>query len=139
MLKLRIKFLSLSIICLVLGLAIYLFLRSDTYLHLYIPRCISDYQVPLQNNIAADFIKYYFVDFLWGIALSFGLISVSYSINRKSVVAISVFSLFCGVGFELLQLLDLCNGTFDLLDIGMYAAASIIFAVININTLKKEV
>lgn len=138
MFKRRIVLFSVSFISLLIGLMIYVFFRSDTYIHDFLYPFLKPNILILQNSLLFNFIRYYFIDFLWGVALSFALLSVSYSINSKSIVLSAILSLLCGIAFEVFQFTGILNGTFDFFDICMYATASIFFAVININIIKKE-
>lgn len=136
MLKHRVVLLSISFISLTFGLLIYVLGRSETYIHDYLS-VVLNIKFPIATNIFSSvFIKYYLVDFLWAFSLSFSLLSVSFKINTKSIILISTISSLCGIAFEFFQLINVLNGTFDFLDMVMYATASILFAVININIKK---
>lgn len=134
----RQKLTIFSLASLFLGIFIYLILRNDTYFHSYIPEYVkSFFYIQISENYITDFLKYYFVDFLWGISLVSALNAVSYSHSKKSTVINSLVSFGVGLLFELLQLLDVISGTFDVIDISMYAVTALTGAVININIFKE--
>lgn len=138
----RIKCAIISKVNLVLGFIIYIFMRSDTYIHFLLPENlkISLYEISckIPHNILLDFFRYYFVDFLWGLSLSFALCSVSLKVCKSNVLIISACSFVLGVVFEVAQYFSLINGTCDFADICMYAAASLACAAININILLRR-
>lgn len=133
----RIECATASAVSLVLGLAIYIFLRSGTYIHDFLSEnlnvVLNEIKCKTADNILNNFFKYYFVDFLWGCSLTFALCSVSTKACKSNVLMHSVFSFALGVLFEVAQYFSFINGTFDFIDICMYAAASIAGAAININ------
>ena len=136
--KNRQKFTFFSLASLILGVFIYLILRNDTYFHAYISEDIkSFFYIQTDKNFFIDFLKYYFIDFLWGLSLVSALNAVSLLNNKKSILINSIFTIFSGLLFELLQLSGIVNGTFDFIDILMYAVAASIVAVININKFKE--
>lgn len=138
MFKQRLCLIAVSAISLIWGLIIYIFMRSDTYIHDFLKLFFDISYHFQQNSVVTQFLKYYFVDFLWGLALPCALLSVSVDIKKKNIIAISILSFCLGVLFETAQLLSIVNGTFDFCDIGMYTAASLCFAVISIKNIKKE-
>lgn len=130
----RIKCLAISTLSLLAGLVIYIFLRDDTYIHDFLSVVLNlTVESKCINSVLCDFLKYYFVDYLWGAALAFSLCSVAVNLTHKSIVKMSCVSFALGVLFEIAQYFSLVNGTFDFIDICMYAAASIVCAAININ------
>lgn len=140
MLNKRICLLFVSFICVFGGLVIYLTLRQNTFIHLFIGERLSDklYIQHSQNNFLFIFLKYYFVDLLWGISLSFALIAVTEIVSFKRIIFCSLFSFIFGLLFEIIQYYDLVNGTFDFIDIFMYLIAALISAVINIIIFKGD-
>lgn len=128
-----------SVLALLTGLLIYLVLRENTYINSLIPEHIGNivkycFKAVPQNS----FIKYYFADFLWCYALNYALCVVQVSISAKKLIVISIVSFLVGIAFEIMQLFSICIGTFDLIDIGMYFAASLLSVVINIILLKRK-
>lgn len=128
--------LVISATALVAGLLIYILLREDTYLHVFANAFFNI--KPLRfDNYFADFLKYYFVDFLWSYSLSFLLTAVSSKITLKKIFLIAVVSSILGLFFELAQLFSIVNGVFDLCDVGMYVAASVLYVAVNIKLFKR--
>lgn len=132
--KNRFVFLTLSFISLLSGALIYIFFRSGTYIHLFIEEYFASKTVRFveKNNSFIDFLRYYFIDFLWCFSFSCTLSSVSHKFNVFNTITISLFSVFLGVLFELLQNSGCISGTFDYFDILMYVIAGICHAFINI-------
>lgn len=128
----------LSALSLFLGLIIYMFMRSGTNFHFLLPDAIRNFLYGISgavpDNFITDFLRFWFVDFLWGVSLTFALISVTTQATKKKFISVSCVSFAAGVLFEFAQLFSLVSGTFDVLDILMYAAASLLCAVISIKT-----
>ncbi len=139
MLRKRLLLALISFVSISIGLIIYLTLRENTYIHLFVGETFSDklYIEHSKTNPFIIFIKYYFVDFLWCLSLLFALASISFSFSKKLIIAISIVSFVLGVLFEILQYYCLVNGTFDVADIVMYLIASIVGSAINIELLKE--
>ncbi len=101
---------------LLLGVTIYLLFRKDAYLNqwfgIYGP--LADLPYPRIIN----FLRYYFVDALWGYALTFSLALVI-----PLPIAV-IGTIAWGTLWELLQRAGWVNGTFDLVDIFMYLIAA---------------
>ena len=69
----------------------------------------------IKHNVFINILRNYFCDFCWSYSLAFALSYIykeSISIKISIVLPISI-----GIILELLQLIGLINGTFDLLDI----------------------
>lgn len=138
----RFKQLSLliSVLALLAGLLIYLVLREKTYINSVIPEHIGNivkyFFTDVPQNSFTDFVKYYFADFLWCFALNYALCAVQISISTKKLIVISLVSFSIGIEFEIMQLFSICIGTFDMIDIGMYFAASSLSVMINTIMLK---
>ncbi len=141
MAKFRIKTAAVSAVCLISGLAIYLFMRENTHFHLMLPENVrnfsADINAGIPSNILTDFLRYYFVDFLWGASLASALCAVSYEIKKKNIIISALVSFVVGAVFELLQHFSLVNGTFDFADIAMYAAASLVCAAVSVKFLEE--
>lgn len=138
MIKYRLKSVLLSALSLLLGLIIYIFMRNETNFHFLLPEGICNFffgiSTAVPDNPITDFLRFWFVDFLWGVSLTFALISVSSEATKKKFISASVISFAAGVLFEVAQLFSLVSGTFDVLDIVMYAAASLLCALISVKT-----
>ncbi len=136
MVRYRLKSALISAVCLASGLAIYVFMRSDTYFHGFLPQELKAFLSGISNavpdNILTDFLRFWFVDFLWGASLNFALVSVSAEANKKNFIITSCVSFSVGAVFEIAQKFLLVSGTFDVFDVAMYAAASVLCAVISV-------
>ncbi len=121
--KNRVYYLSHSFFSLCVGLSLYLFVRQGTYIHqiLHTPIAFGFSEVSFFGD---KIVRYAFPDFLWGYALSMVLYALW--LPRKKAYIISVISALLGIAWELCQLLSIVNGTFDIIDCGMYILASII-------------
>ena len=124
--------LMISVTALSLGGMIYIFFREKTIIATFfadwhgingIQRLFSKYK--------ADFIRYYFVDFLWGFSLSTGIIALN-DPSRKGLLFCAFLAFICGSLWEVLQHFRVVTGTADLWDVFMYLLASIISVAINL-------
>lgn len=119
-----------SITSLVLGVSIYLFLRKDTYLHIWVNRFAPLHDGSCFSFFGADFLRYYFPDYLWGYSLCFALCCfIPPKKGRLEYPA--VITALLGCGLELLQAFGWIRGTGDVLDGLMYLTAGLTVAVIN--------
>lgn len=139
--RIRIGYVFSALISLFLGLVIYLVFRRGTYLHILLPEIVDlkfEYlREVTKYSVYIYFLKYYFVDFLWSLSLSFSLISVVNFKKISRVVTVSIVSILWGILFETSQLLSLAKGTFDCFDIFMYILAAVLVALINIILIKR--
>lgn len=111
-----------GLVSIIVGLVIYLLYRRETYIAQFIlPKVFTDNQFNFANR---DFIKFYFVDYLWGFSLSCGLHAI---INpMKSGTLICTFVVFiCGLIYEIFQYTDIIKGTGDMVDILLYLLAGL--------------
>ena len=133
--RIRISYILCTLISLSLGTVIYLVLRKGTYLHTFLPEIIDlkfEYlREATKESVFITFLKYYFVDFLWGLSLNFALLSVVDFKKKSRVIIVSVVSALWGILFEIAQLFSLTKGTFDFSDVFMYILAVIVSALIN--------
>ena len=106
------KRIVLSIVALILGIIVYLLYSNN---------------VVIENNTISAFIRNYIPDFLWTISFYFLCINLSKKITQKYFLVTSLYALALGVIIELMQLLNIINGTFDVFDIATYLVA-ILFA-----------
>lgn len=136
MVKYRLKAASLSAFCLITGLMIYAFMRSETYFHGFLPQEIRAFLSGISNivpdNFLTDLIRFWLVDFLWGASLTFALVSVSTEASKKSFIMAACISFAAGLLFEAAQRFSLVSGTADIFDVLMYAAASLLCAAVSI-------
>lgn len=115
------------------GLYLYLTLRSDAYITLFISRFVSLPQFPYAffSCGAIDFLRNFASDMLWAYSLGYAVVLVvGHSRNNL------LFSLSLCMGFEVLvevlQKTGVFHGTFDFLDI-LFEALSISLALFLIN------
>ena len=132
--KCRFIFFSLSFFSVLLGLLIYIFFRSETYIHLFLEKFFAFDALffSLADNSIIDFLRYYFVDFLWCFSLLCILSGFSQKFCVFNLVTVSAVSVSLGIFFEFLQKVGYISGTFDYLDILMYVIAGLCHAFINI-------
>ena len=124
--------LMISLISLVCGFLIYIFLREGTYIHSIIDTILEiDVQsLNYEYHFFFDLLKYYIVDFLWCFSLLCSLSAIWYEQGKKSILIISMISVGAGVLYEIAQAYDMINGTADLVDILMYIFAGVFHAII---------
>ena len=117
MIEYRIKSAVFSAMNLFCGFVIYIFLRSGTYIHELFPQNMQLFFLGVSTkaevNCLTEFLKYYFVDYLWGASLAFALCSVISVPNKKRIIAVTFVSFLFGVLFELSQHFSVVDGTFD--------------------------
>ncbi len=139
--KIRLTYISFALVSLLIGAVIYIFLRQGTYIHLIFSEEILNEICRLRNSISnlpiINFLKYYFIDFLWCLALCFSLLAVTDFRNRFCVLVSVMVSALFGLLYELAQLLSIVSGTFDFIDVTMYIVASLCVAMINIKIIKR--
>lgn len=135
-LKKRCLLASVSLVLLIIGLLIYLLLRTDTYIHLFLPYTVQSnlhyIYCQIGKNYLTDFAAFYLVDFLWGLSLAFALCSVVSTFKTINILVCCLLAFTIGALYEIMQLSTVLKGTFDIIDICMYAVAAIICATINI-------
>ena len=86
-----------------------------------------------KSNLIYTIIRNYVSDGLWVISFFFIAINFSENITKKYILLTSLFVLIVGVIFEVMQLTNIANGTFDLLDILVYFIAILIACLIEKN------
>jgi len=109
---------------LVLGTAIYLCFRTETQFLSWIPFGLMMPEESLALVNSHSWIIYNLPDALWLYAFICSLLTVWES-NSKIGIAYSFVALSVAVIFELLQKKGWATGTFDLLDIYFYIAATL--------------
>lgn len=135
----RVFLLAESVLFLISGLLIYLFFRSGTFIHEFASELTGfNFENPVlpQNNLFIDFLRYYFVDFLWLASFFNAYLAVRSKITYVSVLSSFIVAFLTGVIYELLQRFGIISGTFDLVDIIMYLTAGVFSAAVNIFYLK---
>lgn len=141
--KIKIQYLLSAVLLLFFGGMIYIVFRRETYLHTILPQTVNHTLEQLrkatESNCVISFMKYYLVDYLWGLALSLSLFSAVDFRKKSSVAAVCAVSTIWGMLFELAQLFSLVKGTFDFADILMYILAALTAALINNFSLKRMV
>ena len=120
-----------------IGFFIYLFLRSDTYIHQFIYFFIELPNFDDMQNALFVFLKYYFVDALWCYALFFALAAV-WLHQKKDILLIFICCALYGIVWELLQAGKFITGAFDIIDILMYLTADTVAVWIIKNKVTEE-
>lgn len=124
-----------SVGALVSGLFVYLFFREQTYLHTWLDLFVEFPNWSCVDFIGADFIRYYFPDYLWGYSLSFALCCFM-NTKKARILLPAVMTFVLGCAWELAQGVGWISGTGDLIDVLMYLTAGITVAMINIFKLR---
>ena len=110
------------------GTLIYIFFRQNTYIHKILGYCPQN--IPSSKPI--DFIRFYLPDALWAYSLTFAL---SFFLREMGSGCIAFG---WGVLWELFQRYSIVPGTFDIVDILMYLAASCLAVMIIYLTNRRE-
>ena len=127
----------LSVVSLILGTCIYIFLRENSYIGILtgnLPIVLTVRQ--MVTHFSCDFAKYYLPDFLWGFSLCCGLLAI-FTPSLKGCYACVCTAVACGCVWELLQHVGAVGGTGDFCDVIMYCLAGIMCIIINIVRSKK--
>ena len=122
----RIKMIIICILCLLLGAAIYLLSRTDTYLN---HMSYKIFRIETAMCILPTGISFYLPDFLWAAALCSGLFAL-WPLGINGFIW-GIITFLYGALWELLQLFSVVKGTADLIDVMLYLMAA--FAVVMIN------
>ena len=117
-----------------IGLAIYVFCYQNTYINTTIENILG-FSLPYFyfDNAFHRFLTCWVCDILWAYSLTFALFFCFKSFNKSWLIT-CILSISFSIVIELLQLVDIINGTFDIWDIVMEFSAIIIAVII----LKKE-
>ncbi len=124
--------LFISIASLSAGGMLYILFRENSY----IGKVFSNLQpiLTLRNAVSlleCDFLKFYFADFLWGLALGCGLQAIL--LPEKRSVLLCGFGVFlCGTAWECMQAFDIIPGTADYWDVVSYCLAGALCIIFNI-------
>ena len=134
----KIIFIVLGLFSLLSGFIIYILFRENTYIALVTEKFVSlAFFRQHLNMYSSDFLKYYFVDFLWAFSLCCFLYAI-YSTNLKKCIVYTIIVLFLGAIWEILQTINFVNGTGDIWDIIMYLIACMTAIIIKIKRSKKN-
>lgn len=117
------KRIILSIISFVIGVAIYWLFNNNLL---------------SKSNLICTILRNHLSDGLWVISFFFIAINFSKNITKKYVLLTSIFVLVFGIIFEVMQLTNIANGTFDLIDILVYFIAVLISCLIEKNYMEVE-
>ena len=121
-------------IALVLGGAIYILLRPETYVAQLFPQ--APILAQMRSKFGGDewnFIKFYFADYLWGLSFCCFL-HLIFQPQRKGSLLCALGTAVYGTLLELLQYFGLISGTGDLLDVLMFISAAATALIINQRT-----
>jgi hypothetical protein len=110
----------LSLLMLLAGITIYLFLRDVNNIVLFAwipkPELLKTVLVPLQPSVLADFLKYHLPDMLWFVsAILFLRFIWFYNIKVQTAYIVCFYGI--SLVLEVSQLSEKVPGTFDLLDL----------------------
>ena len=127
----KIYFILISITSLLTGFSVYLIFRTNTYVSLL----FTDFYFIIKireifSKTDSIFLNCYFADFLWALSLCSSLHSIFLPKTKGSLVC-SIIVVIFGSFYELLQHLNILNGTGDVYDILMYTIAALTVNVIN--------
>ncbi len=122
-----------TLVPLCLGLAIYIFMKSGTYINTFLE---FDFHYN-PKTIVGVFIVNWFCDFLWSYALVFALYFVL-SPFKKRLLLSCLLSVVLGHILEILQYANILSGTFDWWDIAIELIAVIMAMTIINKTNKKD-
>lgn len=117
------------IIPLLIGLTIYLLCYKNTYINRTFEN-IFHFSLPYLyfNNSIHRFIISWACDILWAYSLTFGLY-FCFKDFRHPLITSSFLAILLAVVMEILQIVNIINGTFDIWDI-IFEISAILFAVI---------
>lgn len=126
----NILYLVNAMIGLTLGLFIYIVFRPDTYLSKYLLdithlRMLSNYMSE-RDNILISFARYYLCDFLWAYSMTFSVQIFLKANCNKRYIELIIYCLFFEFLIEGMQKFNIISGTFDIYDIVLEAAATLI-------------
>lgn len=130
--KNRLIWFSLSCVSLFIGMLLYGFCRTDTYIGNVVGHFL-DTRI-LTTNPLYGFLAWYFPDYLWMFSLNCALFGILLP-RGKNVITWCAVALSWGILWEIAQWLDVVSGTGDLWDIFMYLTA--VFSAGAINILKR--
>lgn len=99
------KRMILSIGLLLLGILIY-FLFNGQFL--------------VKDGLITSFIRNYIPDILWTLSFYFASINFAQKITKRYMIFTALYVFLLALFFELLQLVHVINGTFDIFDIIIY-------------------
>lgn len=122
-----------TIVPLISGLAIYIFMKSGTFINTL--SGVDFHYIP--KTVFGLFIVNWFCDFLWAYALVFALYIVLSPFKSKLLFS-CVISVLLGLILEILQGVNILSGTFDWWDIIIEIVAVIIAMSIINKTNKKD-
>ncbi len=118
-----------SFLSIFIGAFIYIVFRSNTYIHNFL-----NIKEPLLSNInfyGDQIIRYALPDFLWCYSFTMLIYAILMPVKNKSLI-VCISCIIFGILWEILQLLSIITGTFDLIDCFMYILAAIISYIIYI-------
>lgn len=120
-----------NLIPLALGLVIYLLCYKSTYINTTFEN-IFGFSLPYFyfDNTFHRFITCWACDILWAYSLTFALF-ICLNTFKNALFISGIIAILFSIGIELLQINDIINGTFDIVDI-FIEVTIIIFAIIKI-------
>ena len=134
----RRKSIFVSIASLSAGGLSYIMFRKSTYIAVFFSHI--EFISVLQDSCSAipcDFLRYYFPDFAWCLALCCSLQILLYPKKHWAILS-AVTALLCGVTLELFQYLNAVIGTADFADVCMYLLAGVAGIIIHMEEKENE-
>lgn len=123
---------GMIVVPMVVGLIVYLILKPSAYVSELIIDIFGLRQLNIQtsDNWFLSIIRNYLCDFLWAFSLT-AAISLLYYDNRfRSAISVLI-CLIVGIIIELMQLLGVISGTFDIVDLIVQSIGSILSIIIS--------
>ncbi len=114
-----------TIVPLISGLAIYIFMKSGTFINTFLE--VDFHYIP--KTVLGLFIVNWFCDFLWSYALVFALFLVLSPFKNRLTIS-CIVSLILGIVLETLQYANILSGTFDWWDIIIEFIATVTATII---------
>lgn len=114
-----IKTLLSAIIPILIGVAVYIYFRPDTYISEFIADktgLLSSYVPSKDDNLLIKFCRYYLCDIAWAYALPNALF-LAFEMDPERINIIAAITVFMIVLSEILQVFGIIPGTGDLVDI----------------------
>ena len=123
----KIQYLLLSVLFLLFGTAIYVFLNPDIYFfHRFLPETTTDFSDSLFG--IRYFLRCYGADFCWAVSFTF-IIQIIMQFRKQQLF----WLLFCpvlGILVEIFQALHWMYGTYDISDIIIYFSGTVTAMII---------
>ncbi len=91
-----------------------------------------------KNTLFFSFVRNYIPDTCWTLSFFFLSINFTKSLTKNSIIVNSIYVFIISILYESLQLFSIIKGTFDLIDILIYALSIILSCFIELILRRKE-